>query len=138
MDAEINELPEGSTAEVAVCTFAVDRRGSRWASPMSDLQAVSVLAALGHQVRLNLWRLLLPHGEAGLAAGIIASRMSILPSSLSFHLRLMTQAGILVQRRSSRHIMYAVNVEVVTGLADMFSALAPACADDSEHVANLG
>ena len=100
---------------------------------MGDSQAIAVLAALGHQVRLSLWRLLLPHGQAGLAAGTLAARMAILPSSLSFHLRLMTQAGVLVQRRSSRHIIYAVNVELITSLVQLFTALsAPGDADSDE------
>jgi ArsR family transcriptional regulator, arsenate/arsenite/antimonite-responsive transcriptional repressor len=83
---------------------------------VSDPQLVAVLAALGHGLRLNLWRLLLPHGPQGLPAGTIARRMSILPSTLSFHLRQMTQAGILVQRRSSRQIIYAVNPDIMNGL----------------------
>lgn len=83
---------------------------------MSDSQLVAVLAALGHGLRLNLWRMLLPYGAHGLSAGAIAAEMAILPSSLSFHLRQMTQAGILLQRRSSRQIIYAVNRDTMEGL----------------------
>src|SRR5690349_8748737 len=54
---------------------------------MNDSELVVVLAALGHTVRLSLWRILLPHGAKGLPAGAIADRMAIIPSSLSFHLR---------------------------------------------------
>ena len=50
-----------------------------------------------------------PYGSNGLPAGKIAARMEVLPSSLSFHLRQMTQAGLLVQRRSSRQIICAVD-----------------------------
>src|SRR4051794_4742498 len=85
-------------------------------SEMSESQLVAVLAALGHAVRLSLWRMLLPYGSDGLTAGTIAGRMAILPSSLSFHLRQMTQAGVLRQRRSSRNIVYAVNVDVMDEL----------------------
>lgn len=90
---------------------------------LDDTQIVAVLTALGHQARLNLWRLLLPYGAAGMPAGTIAARMAIVPSSLSFHLRLMTQAGILVQRRSSRHIIYSVNPDLVFGLSQLFATL---------------
>lgn len=79
-----------------------------------------MLAALGHALRLRLWRLLAPHGHAGLPAGLIATTMNVLPSSLSFHLRMMTQAGVLTQRRSSRRIIYAVNADTVKSL---FTAL---------------
>ena len=89
---------------------------------MSDNELVAVLAALGHTVRLSVWRMLLPHGANGLPAGAIAEQMAIIPSSLSFHLRQMTQAGILVQRRSSRHMIYAVNSDIMN---DVMALLAP-------------
>jgi ArsR family transcriptional regulator len=89
---------------------------------MSDNELVAVLAALGHTVRLSVWRMLLPHGANGLPAGAIAEQMAIIPSSLSFHLRQMTQAGILVQRRSSRHMIYAVNFDIMD---DVMALLAP-------------
>ena len=92
---------------------------------MSDSQLVAILAALGHSFRLNLWRLLLPYGSDGLPAGIIATRMSTVPSTLSFHLRQMTHAGILVRRRSSRHIIYAVNLNAVDGLIALFACSVP-------------
>src|SRR4051812_15294843 len=49
---------------------------------MSESQLVAVLSALGHAVRLSLWRMLLPYGSDGLSAGTIAERMAIIPSSL--------------------------------------------------------
>jgi DNA-binding transcriptional ArsR family regulator len=67
-------------------------------------------------MRLSLWRLLASYGSSGLSAGAIAARMDILPSSLSFHLRQMTQAGLLVQRRSSRQIIYAADKETMDDL----------------------
>src|SRR6185437_1346393 len=87
---------------------------------MGDAQAAAMLAALGHALRLRLWRLLAPYGRVGMPAGLIATSMNVLPSSLSFHLRMMTQAGVLTQRRSSRRIIYAVNAETVRSL---FTAL---------------
>jgi ArsR family transcriptional regulator len=90
---------------------------------MSDSQLVAVLAALGHGLRLNLWRMLVPLGTRGLSAGAISAQMSVLPSSLSFHLRQMTQAGVLVQRRSSRQIIYAVNQDIFVGLAALLATL---------------
>jgi DNA-binding transcriptional ArsR family regulator len=83
---------------------------------------VSVLAALGHRLRLQLWRMLVPHGPRGLSAGSIATQLAVAPSSLSFHLQQMTQAGILMQRRSSRRIIYAVNSEVVDDLCDFLAS----------------
>jgi ArsR family transcriptional regulator len=87
---------------------------------MGDTQAAAMLAALGHALRLRLWRLLVPYGHVGMPAGLIATSMNVLPSSLSFHLKMMTQAGVLTQRRSSRRIIYAVNAETIKSL---FTAL---------------
>ena len=88
---------------------------------MTDPQLAATLAALGHVLRLNLWRLLVPYGSQGLAAGEIAARMSVLPSSLSFHLRQMTHAGVLVQRRASRQVIYAVNLDNVGHIARLLA-----------------
>jgi ArsR family transcriptional regulator len=104
-------------------------------SPMSDTQLVAVLAALGHGIRLNLWRMLLPFGARGLPAGTIAVQMSIVPSSLSFHLRQMTQAGVLMQRRSSRQIIYAVNQDIIDGLVARLVSSNPSCDRSSVSVA---
>lgn len=66
--------------------------------------------------------MLVPCGEEGLPAGLIASRLAIPPSSLSFHLQQMTQAGVLMQRRRSRHIIYAANNEVVAELCSYLAS----------------
>lgn len=85
---------------------------------MDSPSAVAALAALGHNLRLEIWRMLLPYGPSGLTAGSIAARLAVAPSSLSFHLQQMAQGRVLVQRRSSRHIIYAVNYEVVDALCE--------------------
>jgi ArsR family transcriptional regulator, arsenate/arsenite/antimonite-responsive transcriptional repressor len=110
-------------------------------SRMGTLDAVTVLATLGHKLRLELWGMLVPHGLSGLSAGSIAARLAIPPSSLSFHLQQMTQARILVQRRSSRRIIYSVNNEVISSLcaflatpAIPLAAVAPSTAPSGEVV----
>jgi ArsR family transcriptional regulator, arsenate/arsenite/antimonite-responsive transcriptional repressor len=87
------------------------------------MELVDVLVALGHSVRLSLWRMLLPYGSDGLPAGAIAERMALVPTTLSFHLHRMTQAGVLVQRRSSRNMIYAVNPDAMDGLAALLTPL---------------
>lgn len=90
---------------------------------VEESRAILALAALGHDLRLRLWRLLLPCGATGMSAGAIATALSVVPSSLSFHLRQMTQAGLLVQRRSSRQIIYSVDAEIVQRLNGLFLTL---------------
>jgi ArsR family transcriptional regulator len=88
---------------------------------MEPETAVAALAALGHGLRLEIWRLLATYGPLGLPAGTISSRLAVAPSSLSFHLQQMIQGRILVQRRSSRQIIYAVNGRVIDSLCDFLS-----------------
>ena len=78
--------------------------------------AAAALAALGHSLRLQIWRTLMPHGSLGLSAGSIAAQVSVAPSSLSFHLQQMIHGRVLVQRRCSRQIIYAVNYEIMDAL----------------------
>ena len=99
---------------------------------ISDSELVALFSALGHAVRLSLWRLLLPYGSNGLPAGNIANQMSLVPSSLSFHLRQMTEAGVLVQRRCSRNMVYAVNFDVLDKIAAL-QALCLAHSDTESH-----
>jgi ArsR family transcriptional regulator, arsenate/arsenite/antimonite-responsive transcriptional repressor len=83
--------------------------------------AVAALAALGHGLRLGVWRMLVPYGPIGLPAGAISAGLAVPPSSLSFHLQQMIQGRVLVQRRSSRQVIYAVNYEIIDSLCDFLS-----------------
>jgi hypothetical protein len=84
--------------------------------------AVPALAAFGHHLRLGIWRVLAPYGPLGLPAGAIAARMLIAPSTLSFHLQQMTHSRILVQRRASRQIIYAINGCFIDSLCDFLAS----------------
>lgn len=88
---------------------------------MDSDTAVAALAALGHGLRLDIWRMLAPLGPIGLPAGTISARLGVAPSSLSFHLHQMIKGRILVQRRSSRQIIYAVNRGVIESLRNFLS-----------------
>lgn len=78
--------------------------------------AAKLLAGLGHAVRLEVLRLVMQQGRTGLAAGSIATHLTLAPSTLSFHLNQMVQEKILVQRRAGRHIIYTANTHTVTAL----------------------
>jgi hypothetical protein len=45
-------------------------------------------------------------GPEGLPAGVIADTLGIVPSSLSFHLAALVNAGLVSQRRQSRLVLY--------------------------------
>ena len=83
---------------------------------MDATQAVTALGALGHDTRLALFRLLVERGPDGLAAGVIAERLGIPPSSLTFHLQHLHRAGLVTQRRLHRQLIYAADYTTMNGL----------------------
>jgi DNA-binding transcriptional ArsR family regulator len=82
--------------------------------------AVAAFAALGQEHRLEVFRMLMVAGPAGLRAGEIAARLGTPASSLSGHLATLERAGLLQSWRVQRSIYYAVDVagtrELVTFL----------------------
>lgn len=74
---------------------------------MDQKHAIAALGALAQETRLALFRLLVTCGPGGLPAGIIADRLGIAPSSLSFHLQQLVHAGLITQRRLSRQLIYS-------------------------------
>jgi DNA-binding transcriptional ArsR family regulator len=83
---------------------------------MKLTDAVGALAALGHEHRLSLYRLLVERGPDGLPAGAIAERLKIAPSSLTFHLQHLQRVGLIRQRRLSRQLIYAADFRVMNAL----------------------
>ena len=72
--------------------------------------ALSAFDALGQPTRLAVFRLLVQVGGQGLAAGEIAARLNISPSTLSTHLSILTQSGLLLAVRDGRIIRYAADM----------------------------
>ena len=76
---------------------------------MDTKKIVAALGALGQETRLEVFRLLVQRGPNGLPAGAIAEALDVPPSSLTFHLRELTHAGLITQRRLSRQMIYAAD-----------------------------
>ncbi|HWK45757.1 MAG TPA: helix-turn-helix domain-containing protein [Stellaceae bacterium] len=83
---------------------------------METKQAVQALGALAHDHRLAVYRMLVTRGPDGLPAGVIAERLGVPPSSLTFHLQHLTRAGLATQRRVSRQLIYAADFARMNGL----------------------
>jgi len=75
-----------------------------------------MLGALAHETRLGIFRLLVRRGFAGLAAGDVATRLTLPAATASFHLAFLKRAGLLVARRESRNIFYAADFKNMTAL----------------------
>jgi ArsR family transcriptional regulator, arsenate/arsenite/antimonite-responsive transcriptional repressor len=76
---------------------------------MEQKRAIAALGALAQETRLELFRQLVTCGPEGLPAGVIAERLGVQPSSLSFHLAQLTHAGLINQRRLSRQLIYSAD-----------------------------
>jgi len=76
---------------------------------MEEFQAVRALASLAHESRLRVFRLLAKEGEEGLAAGKIAEELQLPAATLSFHLKELLNAELIMDRREGRSVIYAVN-----------------------------
>jgi ArsR family transcriptional regulator len=74
---------------------------------MEKKGAIAALGALAQETRLDVFRLLVTQGPAGLAAGVIADRLGVLPASLTFHLQQLVHASLITQRRLGRQIIYS-------------------------------
>lgn len=83
---------------------------------MINSAAVTALSALAHDHRLAIYRLLVQAGPEGQAAGAIAEKLDMAPSSLSFHLAHLTRAGLIDQRRESRSLIYSADFAAMSGL----------------------
>jgi DNA-binding transcriptional ArsR family regulator len=83
---------------------------------MKSKTAVAALSALAQQNRLDVFRLLIQAGAAGLPAGQIAEKLGIAAPTLSFHLAQLKHAGLVHQRRDGRSLIYATNYDGMNAL----------------------
>ena len=86
--------------------------------------AVAALAALAQPTRLEVFRLLVQRGPAGLPAGRIAQRLEVPAPTLSFHLAQLSQAGLVRSQRQGRSVVYAADYE---GMARLMAYLTENC-----------
>ncbi len=96
---------------------------------------VVALSALAHLHRLDVYRMLVAAGPAGMSAGAIAKRLGVPPSSLTFHLQHLQRAGLISQRRKSRQLIYAADFAAVNAVVGFLTenccgrqVFAPVCA----------
>jgi ArsR family transcriptional regulator, arsenate/arsenite/antimonite-responsive transcriptional repressor len=83
---------------------------------MDTKHVVAALTALAQDSRLAIFRLLVQAGPHGLAATKIAEGVGISPSSLSFHLKELLHANMVMQTRDGRSLIYSANFETMNGL----------------------
>lgn len=95
--------------------------------------AVGMLGALAQETRLAIFRLLVQAGSEGMAAGAIGDALRIPPATLSFHLKALSQAGLVASRHESRFVIYRANYQEMDKLLDYLTE--HCCAGDASQCA---
>ncbi len=80
------------------------------------MDAITALAALAQESRLDIFRLLVQAGPDGVPAGQIAERLNLPGATLSFHLSQLKHAGLITFRRESRSLIYAAEYAAMNDL----------------------
>ena len=83
---------------------------------MDTESALAALSALSQSTRLEIFRLLVRQGPEGLVAGEIATALELAPSNLSFHLKALTQSGLLSVEQEGRYQRYRANMPLMLDL----------------------
>lgn len=78
--------------------------------------AIKGFGALAQATRLEAFRLLVRSGVEGMAAGEIARALNVPQNTMSSHLAILVNAGLLGSRREGRSIIYCVDFEGTRGL----------------------
>lgn len=84
--------------------------------------AISALAALAQETRLDVFRVLVQAGPKGLPAGDIGAVLDIPSATLSFHLKELKSAGLVCCERQGRSRIYSPALTAVKELIDFLTA----------------
>jgi len=80
--------------------------------------AARCLAELGNLTRLDIYKLLVRAGPAGLNIGGIQTRLDVPASTLAFHLRGLINAGLVAQEKVGREVICRVKHRQLTAVID--------------------
>lgn len=83
---------------------------------MDTTNALAAFGALSQEHRLAIYRLLVGRGSDGLPAGVIGERLRIAPATLSFHLKELAHAHLIVARQDGRFIWYRADFDAMNKL----------------------
>lgn len=83
---------------------------------MKEPRAIRALAALAHESRLRVFRLLANRDTQRMPTGMIAEQLELPAATLSFHLKELANAGLITDRREGRSIYYSVDAVAMGSL----------------------
>lgn len=83
---------------------------------MEKSNALAALGALAQETRLDIYRLLVQTGPAGLPAGQIGQELNLPSATLAFHLKELKNAGLATCTRDGRSLIYAAEYSAMNAL----------------------
>ena len=89
---------------------------------MDEFDAIAALGALSQAMRLRIFRALVGAGPRGLTPGVLATTLDMPASTLSFHLKGLTQSGLISQERDGRNLIYRPSIDQMNALIGYLSA----------------
>jgi DNA-binding transcriptional ArsR family regulator len=98
---------------------------------MEKKSALSALAALGQETRLEIFRLLVKAGAEGIPAGKVAARLNAVQNTTSTLLKILTHAGLVRAEREGRVIRYFADM---TGFRDLLAYLMEDCCNGAPEL----
>ena len=90
--------------------------------------ASQAFSALSQELRLEVLKKLVKAGPSGVSAGELASSLGAPPPTMSFHLKELTGAGLILSRKQGRNVIYAADYGGIRDLVDFL--LADCCQGD--------
>jgi ArsR family transcriptional regulator len=89
---------------------------------MDETDIVRALGALAQGLRLQIFRVLVVAGPVGMTPGALAEHLEVAATTLSFHLKELTNAGLVTQERLGRHLIYRASFEQMNALLAYLTA----------------
>ncbi len=89
---------------------------------MKTSDVIKAFAAFVQESRLAIFRLLVQNGQQGLRAGKISELLNIMPTTLSFHLKELSNASLVNSRQDSRFMIYMANFKLMNELPVFLTA----------------
>lgn len=83
---------------------------------MYEADVIKALAALAQPNRLQVFRALVVAGQDGMMPGALAAQFVLPAATLSFHLKELTNAGLISQQRNGRNLIYRVDFARMNGV----------------------
>ena len=83
---------------------------------MEESAVIKALSALAQPNRLRVFRQLIVAGQQGMTPGALGEAFEVAPATLSFHLKELLNAGLVLQERDGRNLIYRAQVENMNGL----------------------